>query len=104
MTSTDNGWTDVYVQKFGFPVCRITAENSGVYGDDAQVYVFGGDILKFDITKNSLIQKDTIDTIDSEYLTSIEVKNKGVSTFKAEVVPRRRKNRCVYKLDYFEAI
>lgn len=53
-----------------------------------QVYVFTETFCdKFDITKNSLIQKDTIDTIDSEYLTSIEVKNKGVSTFKAEVVP-----------------
>lgn len=83
-TTTDG---QTYTFKFGSSV-PDNGGKYGVYGDDAQVYVFTETFCdKFDITKNSLIQKDTIDTIDSEYLTSIEVKNKGVSTFKAEVVP-----------------
>lgn len=64
----------------------------GLYGENTQVYAFSETFCNsFDVTKNSLIEKDEIESIDSEYLTSMEVKNKGVSTFKAEVVSDDKK-------------
>lgn len=61
-TTTDG---QTYTFKFGSSV-PDNGGKYGVYGDDAQVYVFTETFCdKFDITKNSLIQKDTIDTIDS---------------------------------------
>ncbi|MGN1205461.1 MAG: DUF4340 domain-containing protein [Eubacterium sp.] len=87
--STTDGKT--YTFQFGTSV-PDNGGKYGIYGEDSQVYAFSETFCnKFDVTKNSLIKKDAIDSIDSEYLISMEVKNKGISTFKAEVVPDDQK-------------
>lgn len=80
-----------YEFRFGGTV-PVTGGNYGLTEDGGKIYTFSETLYSaFDIEKNSLIAKEEVADINSDYLTSISVKNDGKETFKAEVVSDSKK-------------
>nr|MBP3598003.1 DUF4340 domain-containing protein [Eubacterium sp.] len=80
-----------YELKIGETV-PVTGGNYGVFGDRDKVYAFEDTVFEgFAVSKNSLIAKEEIASIEEDYLTSISVKNKGKESFRAEIVSDDKK-------------
>lgn len=70
----------------------VTGGNYGTYSGGDKLYAFQDTFYNaFDVKENSLIEKEEIEEINGDYLTTISVKNKGEETFRAEVVPDEKK-------------
>lgn len=70
----------------------VSGGNYGMTADSDKVYTFTDTLFSsLHVERNSLITKEEIADIDSDYLTLISVKNKNKTTFRAEVVPDDRK-------------
>ena len=77
--------------RFGQAV-PVTGGNYGMTGGEGKIYAFAENLYTaFAVEKNSLITKEEIADIDSDYLTSISVRKDGKDTFQAEVVSDEKK-------------
>lgn len=80
-----------YELKFGNEV-PVSGGNYGLSGDSKKVYAFSDSLYQaFHIERNSLISREEIPEINTQYLTGISVKKGGKYTFKAEIVSDDKK-------------
>ncbi len=80
-----------YEIRFGDTV-PVSGGNYGMMADSEKVYTFTDTLFQsLHVEQNSLITKEEISDINSDYLTLISVKNKNKVTFQAEVVPDDKK-------------
>lgn len=76
-----------YELKFGGTV-PVTGGNYGLSAGSDKIYTFREALFNaFYIERNTLISKEEVASIDSDYLTDISVKSGSKYTFKAKVVP-----------------
>lgn len=80
-----------YEIRFGDTV-PVSGGNYGMTADSEAVYTFNDTLFNsLHVEKNSLITKEEVAEINSDYLTLISVKNGDKTTFKAEIVPDDKK-------------
>ena len=80
-----------YEIRFG-DIVPVSGGNYGMTADSEAVYTFNDTLFNsLHVEKNSLITKEEVAEINSDYLTLISVKNGDKTTFKAEIVPDDKK-------------
>lgn len=88
ITTSDGKSQEIY---FGDTV-PVGGGNYGMTADSDKIYTFTDALYNsLHVVKNSLISKEEIAEINADYLTMISVKNKGKTTFLAEIVSDDKK-------------